>query len=261
MYTFYDKALKEHQRLTEKLTEIKNQLSSLPEGNLFCATQGKYTKWYVTTKSACTYIPKKKRLLAEKLALKKLLLLQKKEIEQEKTAIDFYLRHHKSDTNSTFHHLTTKPEYAELLYSQFIPLDQELTEWSNAPYEKNTSHPEQLQYKTSSGLTVRSKSETLIELLLRLHKIPFRYECALKLNEIVLYPDFTIRHPTTGEFFYWEHFGLMDDSSYQKNAFSKLRLYASHGILPTINLITTYETKDHPLNAEYIELLIKQYFL
>ena len=215
----------------------------------------------MTTRNACTYIPKKKRLLAEKLALKKLLLLQAKEIEQEKTAIDFYLRHHHSNTNRAFHHLTEKPEYAELLSSQFIPFNQELAEWANSPYERNTSHPEQLQHKTSSGLTVRSKSETLIELLLRMHRIPFRYECALKLDEFVLYPDFTIRHPSTGELFYWEHFGMMDDSSYQKNAFSKLRLYAAHGILPTIHLITTYETKEHPLNAEHIETLIKQHFL
>lgn len=80
------------------------------------------------------------------------------------------------------------------------------------------------------------------------------------LDEVVLYPDFTIRHPKTGEIFYWEHFGLMDDSNYCKNVLSKLQIYISNGIIPTIQLITTYETKDHPLNMEQVEKIVKQYF-
>ena len=65
----------------------------------------------------------------------------------------------------------------------------------------------------------------------------------------------------SGEFYYWEHFGLIDDSGYRKNAMLKLQLYASHGIFPTINLITTYETKHTPLNPEYVNLLVSHYFI
>ncbi len=39
--------------------------------------------------------------------------------------------------------------------------------------------------------------------------IPFRYEAALRLDDKVYYPDFTIRHRETGKIIYWEHFGLM----------------------------------------------------
>ena len=74
-------------------------------------------------------------------------------------------------------------------------------------------------------------------------------------------PDFTIRHPKTGEFYYWEHFGLMDDPAYSKNAYSKLQFYASCNIIPSIQLITTFETKDIPLSSEMIESLIEYYFL
>jgi len=214
----------------------------------------------VTTEHACRYIPKKNRSFAEQLAQKKLLLLQQKELEQEKKAIDFYLRHHKTNTTDSYGILTSKPEYKELISSSFTPLNEELKEWADSAYERNPSHPEQLQYKTSAGHSVRSKSESMIELLLHIHKIPFRYECALKLGTITIYPDFTIRHPISGELYYWEHFGLMDDPSYQKNTFSKLQLYVSHGIIPNVNLITTYETKEHPLSPEYIELLIKHFF-
>ena len=98
-------------------------------------------------------------------------------------------------------------------------------------------------------------------MLLYINKIPFRYECALHLGETTLFPDFTIRHPKTGNVYYWEHFGLMDNPAYSQNAYSKLQLYTSHGIIPSIQLITTYETKDNPLSTDIVEKIIAYYFL
>lgn len=98
-------------------------------------------------------------------------------------------------------------------------------------------------------------------MLLYTNKIPFRYECALHLGETVIYPDFTIRHPQTGETFYWEHFGLMNKPSYHQSMLAKLQLYTSHNIIPSIQLITTYETQEHPLNPAIVENIINQYFL
>lgn len=130
-----------------------------------------------------------------------------------------------------------------------------------SPYEHNTKYKEQLIHKTSSGNLVRSKSEAMIDMFLYMNRIPFRYECALQLGDTTLYPDFTIRHPQTGELYYWEHFGRMDDPFYYKNVFSKLHLYTSHGIIPSIHLITTYETKENPLSSEIIEKIIEHYFI
>ena len=131
----------------------------------------------------------------------------------------------------------------------------------NAPYEHSSPHPENLIYKNISGNTLRSKSEMMIDLCLYMHKIPYRYECPLQLGTATLYPDFTLRHPETGKYFYWEHFGLMDNPKYIDTTFSKLRLYACQGIIPGIQLITTYETKENPLNTEVIEKIIEHYFL
>lgn len=133
--------------------------------------------------------------------------------------------------------------------------------WANASYESNQKYPEQKVHKTSSGHMVRSKSEAMIAMHLYSNRNPFRYECILPLGESTLYPDFTIRHPQTGQFYYWEHFGLMDDSSYCRNAFSKLQLYASFGIIPTLQLIATYENRNHPFNSDTIEKIIQEYFL
>lgn len=52
----------------------------------------------------------------------------------------------------------------------------------------------------------------------------------------------------------------MNDSSYTQKAFSKLQLYVSNGILPSIDLITTYESKDHPLDTELVQKIISHYF-
>ena len=59
----------------------------------------------------------------------------------------------------------------------------------------------------------------------------------------------------------YKELGLADDPDYCKNITSKLNLYTSHGIIPTIQLITTYETKDTPLSVELVEKIINYYFL
>ena len=75
------------------------------------------------------------------------------------------------------------------------------------------------------------------------------------------YPDFTILHPQTLKFFYLEHFGLYDDGDYMKRALEKMQVYSANGLIPTVNLICTYETADAPLDPEYVRKLIEYYFL
>lgn len=112
-----------------------------------------------------------------------------------------------------------------------------------------------------AGHNVRSKSEVIIANALFMNKIPYRYECGLRFEELVFYPDFTICHPQTLEIKYWEHFGMMNNPAYCENAFNKLKVYGNHGIIPSINLITTYETQKNPINSEQIQQIIFDYFL
>lgn len=256
----HEKIKTEHQRLQTQISVLEKQLQTLPKGKLFCTTNGKYHKWYHTTQNGTDYIPKKNRKLAEQLALKKYLTLQLDDAKHSAKALEFSMRHYTESYKKSIIELFHQPGYHELLAPYFTPTNEDLAAWAAAPYKTNTSYPEQLQYKTTSGVFVRSKSETIIDFILHTHRIPHRYECELSLDHTILYPDFTIRHPATGEYFYWEHFGLIDDPGYRKNAMSKLQLYASHGIFPSINLITTYETKDTPLDPEYVNLLVSHYF-
>ena len=108
---------------------------------------------------------------------------------------------------------------------------------------------------------LRSKAESEIDSELFEKHIPFRYEAPLIIGNKTFYPDFTIRHPITGEIYYWEHFGMMDNPEYAKSAYRKLELYYQVGLIPNINLITTYETKDKPLCIDTIKKIVYEYFL
>lgn len=261
LFTVYERMLAENRHLEKQIEAVKEQLKNCPEGKIFCVRDGKRIKWFHSNENGQIYIPKTKRAFAEALAVKKYLLLRLDELTQEKRAIDFYLRHHDSSPGKSIRLLNDFPEYQDLLSPHFKPLSQELAEWMAAPYEHNPKNPEHLIHKCSSGNHVRSKSEVLIDMMLYTHAIPFRYECALHLGGTTFFPDFTIRHPNTGETYYWEHFGMMDDADYSRSAFSKLQFYTEHGIVPSIQLIATYETREHPLTLETIEKVTKEYFL
>ena len=252
--------LSKYKRLDNQIKQIQNQINHLPEGKLICSKNGNRYKWYQSDSNTKTYIPKSNRKLAEKLAAKKYLSLRLDELKKEKTAIQFYLRHHKDIEKKSEYLLTQSSEYQNLLSPYFKPTSQELTEWMESPYEQNPAYPDQLVHNGFTGKMLRSKSEVLIELQLYTNQIPYRYEAKLILKDSIVYPDFTIRHPETGEIYYWEHFGLMDEQKYNEKVGPKLDLYIKNGIIPTINLITTYETSDNPLTSKQIEKVINDYF-
>lgn len=258
MYTLYEKVENEKRRLETKISSLRRELCHYPPGKLQCVQEGKFQRWYLNETGKRTYISKKNRRLAEELAAKKYLSSVLKSLEQERKAAEFYLRHHKTDQSEEY--LKPTSPYYKLLKPYFCLQSEEMQKWVDEDYERNEKYPEQLIYRASSGKCVRSKSEMLIDTFLHINKIPFRYECALVLNEITIYPDFTIKHPESGEVFYWEHFGMMDDPNYSKNVWSKIQLYTAHGIIPSINLITTFETREHPLSSEMIEQTIAYYF-
>ncbi len=257
----YSRMLDEYNRLEKEINTLNNQINALPSGNLLFSHNGKYLKWYQSDGHNQVYIPKSNRQLAEQLAYKKYLTLQRDEFIKERDAIQLYLNYHSSNNNSADKLLSKDSDYHSFLQPNYKSLNAELNDWMNSPYEHNEMYPEQRNQSTISGHLVRSKSEALIDTFLYKNKIPFRYEAALSLGDITFYPDFTIRHPLTGRLYYWEHFGMMDSPDYARKAYSKLQRYSSYDIIQDINLITTYETKDTPLNPEWIENLIKYHFL
>lgn len=247
-------------QLDQKIREIENKLVDYPDGKLVCTKNRAKYKWYQSDGKNLTYIPRKNRLLAEMLASKKYLSALLADLYGEQKAIHAYLKHCNPQSGKSNAILNTPSEYQSLLSAHFA-IPSTTDEWLSAPFLCNSNYPEQLIHRSLSGNVLRSKSEVIIDLSLFTNHIPFRYECALTLGDLTFFPDFTIKHPKTGEIFYWEHFGMMDNATYAKNAYSKLQCYTSNGIVPSINLITTYETKSNPLSSELVEHIIDHYFL
>ena len=53
----------------------------------------------------------------------------------------------------------------------------------------------------------------------------------------------------------------MDNPKYAKGAGEKIQLYIAHKIIPSINLITTFETSEKPLDTSVLEKIVREYFL
>ncbi len=112
--------------------------------------------------------------------------------------------------------------------------------WNEDEYRSNTYKPEHLKYSTGRGVKMRSKSERTIGNKLEEWDIAYRYENMFISAGEIYYPDFTIRKED-GTLVIWEHFGLMDNKEYYKNALSKINQYRKSGIKQYKNLICTYE--------------------
>ena len=131
--------------------------------------------------------------------------------------------------------------------------------------ESPDSEPEEGKYyiPTARGELVRSRNEYLIANALFRSNIPYKYEFPYKaVNGKVLHPDFYVYNRNTGQEFFWEHFGMMDDPDYvMNNMMYKLHLFSLDNILPGRNLIVTFSGGKYELNPTVIEQVIKEYLL
>ena len=259
IFISYEEMLIRRKELDKEILELREQIAKLPEGRLMCTRNGNYRKWYVCDRHKQTYIPKKDRIFAERLAAKKYLSELLEDKLREKRAVEAYLELCPRDAGAELL-LNPQSPFAELLTSHFKCKAQRAKIWANAPFEQSKKHPEHLNHPCLSGNTVRSKSESMIDACLYQKGIPFRYEAALHLGDTIIYPDFTILHPVTEKIYYWEHLGLLNKKTYPDSVFFKMRLYISNGIIPSINLILTTETSENPLSTTKVERIVREYF-
>ncbi len=265
MYANYDEIRKRARFIEEELLRLRKLDTKWPQGDLICTRNEKRFKWYVKQDGTTVYLPKRNVDTARKLAQKKFCQAKIKELEEELAACRNYMKSSDRDRGMADKILENKG-YAALLENQNDEkgphqIMKEIDKWKNEPYEINKLHPETLNVKGTRGKMLRSKSEAIIDKILYSEGIPFRYEDKLVLGNVTFCPDFTIRHPRSGKFYYWEHFGMMDNPEYVSRFCQKIRMYCEHGIIPMANLILTYETKDNPLGIDSVEKIVKEYFL
>ena len=239
---------------------IEGELKKAPVGSIRIQKRGNTSRWYLYKDKKYQHIPKKNRQEAEDLAYKLYLETELEDIDQKLFALRSFLKMYGSRSGGAEALLEKTPAIRELIYPRLLALPDDLGKWANEEYEQNTEYTEFLKYPTVRGERVRSKSESQISYVLAKNHIPYRYECALPLNGIKFYPDFTIMRPFDRQIIIWEHFGLLDKPSYIDNATSKLNIYIKNGWIPGKNLIITTETEQFPLDIRQVEELVKFHF-
>ena len=250
---------KELESLDSRISDLKDQISNLPDGHLSILKNGTYIRFAKYHKGVRSYIPKNDHQLIGQFVRKKYLSALLEDSIQEQKSLHAYLDNYQN-YSSHVSRILDDPITHNVLRDYLTPLSDELKEWANAPFDSNPYCPEQLRHTCLSGNKVRSKSEVFIDQALFLHRVPYRYESALQLDSGTIYPDFTVRHPKTGRIYYWEHFGMMDHPEYARKAFQKMQVYNANGILPSDQLIMTFENQENPLSIEQVEDVIDHYF-
>lgn len=244
--------LKRQEFLCAQIEECLSVINNAPPGKLEIYQNRHNTKWYVKPDDGerC-YLPKKEYKTAKRLAEKRIAELRLSILEKELRATKFYLNHYpkESELNNL---LKTEALFTQITNNgDYIP-------WERQPFASNPTFSDTLKYPSPSGHMLRSKSECLIDIALFHRNIPFRYENELSISGNICYPDFTIYNERTGEFKYWEHFGMMDNPLYRKKAIEKINTYLANGFLPGINIYFTYETQSLPLTMLVIDKVIDE---
>ena len=250
----------ERRRLSEKITKYSTAMASLPEGTLTMNKNGDYYKCYVYKNGVRQYLAKKDQAMIENLAKKKYLQAELTDCQKELWAIEQYLDNHQK-VSCVDQLLKNESGIAELLKPLIIPEEDRYQRWALEDYPVYQGFPQNLVHEGPFGKMYRSKTEASIAFLLTKYCIPQRYECEHIINGTVYPIDFTTRHPQTGKFLYWEHFGKMDDPAYCMKIGPKLRDFESAGIFPDQNLIMTFESKQFPMNISQLEEIVRQWYL
>lgn len=256
--------------LQKEKSNLEDYLRKAPLGTIsYSKTKSKgkvYYKWYVSVqdkegKRRKIYISRENRRYARELAKKRLRKKQLIDVKAQLSAIDSFLAKYRE--HSDLDDLLDSPMIENLLAEEHKPtgeMAEELRRWAKEEYEMNPAFPELRIIPTVDNIKVRSKSEALIVMLLSTLQIPYRYECKLEIGGHTYYPDFTIRHPVTGKYYYWEHVGMLDHPGYRADFLNKLRIYMGNGLLPDHNLILTFENEENPFDITIAQDKIKEFF-
>lgn len=260
---YFDEILKFRDQVSECISEIKKKMKRAPAGRLRVNAHGGIPHFFHMTNQSDShgdYIPKKKLKLAESLAqkaadekdLKKLEELLGKLNKFIKTCDPVKFNQMYLNLSPARRSLVTPVRYPDKMFEEI---------WSSVDYIKKPFEPDSAEIYTHERLRVRSKSEVIIAETLERLKIPFRYECPLKLKGFgVVHPDFVCLDARRRCVHIWEHFGMVDKSDYAENMVRKISAYNDNGFLLGDGLIITCETALQPLNANRLNSFVMSYF-
>lgn len=146
------------------------------------------------------------------------------------------------------------PEKQQLIVPTVLPDKEFRQRWLSQVYVKKEPIDNDHPFPTEKGDMVCSKTEVQEANYMFYHSYAYLYEKRLNLIDggkpTWRYPDFTILDPVTREEVIFEHFGMVDDESYQRSMFNKIRLYQENGYVIGQNFLFTFETAEHPFTMD-----------
>ena len=258
-----------NEKLTKELNELQKlkkvvikSLKQAPEGSLRSEmAQGKYPQYYLIHNEYKEKYPKGKYLrkseldIAKKLAQKEYDKYVLDEIGKREKDIRNYLA--LSENRGVCDAYDRLPCAKQRLVTPYVLSDENyVNEWKKAATSGGHPYPISNGFMTESGELVRSKSEKIIADKLFINNIPYKYEAGMVLNNKTIYPDFTILIVKKRETVYLEHFGMMDNPDYCKNAIDRMELYEKNGIHLGERLFVSFESSLKPINTSWIDMLI-----
>ena len=162
----------------DKIKKIEKQLHNYPTGRIQCFDNGKYTKWYHLENGSRKYIPKSDINFARTLSYKQYLVSSLQDLYVDQKALMKALKCY-NNYDSKENEFLENENYAEILKHIETTSTDDLEAWSREEYPRNTFNPSGLKHQSISGNILRSKSEMIIDQLLFINGIPYRYECEL----------------------------------------------------------------------------------
>lgn len=258
----FDHEIKE---LENQIHSIKKYLADNPYRNIEFSRTGQHHYLYLY-KGTCggsdtrtkEYIPVGSHMFRKLINAKyyrKLLPILEKELKYYE---DFKKR---CEPTKKFQVLDCIPrEYQSMLDMPIKSPEAILQEWASKTFDSNPyPFADDSTIITRNGERVRSKAEYIIANLLNDMGLSYRYECELVINGRTVYPDFTIMHPLTGELYYLEYFGMMDNEKYLPSALKKISFYQQTDFPE--NFIYIFESNLAPMNIQSIRKLLEHIFL
>ena len=236
--------------MKKELIKYQNELAKLPDGYL----TKKGTTYYHKNKGMDIGITKNPELIRQ-LARKKYIHVYKKELENNIARYDGEKCASLSSPSEIISSLSRT--YKEFPIEYFF--ESSIADWIAASFKQNPYLPEQRKYLSNNGMKFRSKSEVFIANQLEKYHLPYRYDAEQKLRGRIIYPDFIIRNPFTGDFIIWEHFGALHLPEYEQKMNKKMREYLQFGYTPFENIIYTFEADTE--NPKRIKQLIEAIIL
>ena len=252
------------ERLQKLKKEKESALKDVPKGTLRVNKHGNKVQYFHRTDPKDpngVYISAKNNELVRKLAQKDYDQRVLRTVEKELKAINIYLSKYPTQVAEQIYeslHIERQKIITPIEESQ----EEYIKIWENTDYERKAFLDDIPEFYTEKGERVRSKSEIIIADMLSKQGIPYKYECPIHLNGIGrIHPDFTVLNVRQRKEIYWEHLGMMDDSTYAEYALRKINYYQQNGIYPGDRLILTHETRKNPISQTLITKIIQNYLL